>query len=90
MEKNERVNSSSMVKFPHSNGFLKLAVAKCNCLSLKERPFTVFSGRGKPSGQEESNPVDDEMDEDEDNNNNESCKSPSNADAFSALETAME
>ncbi|GFY00683.1 uncharacterized protein TNCV_2140761 [Trichonephila clavipes] len=39
--------------------------------------------------QEESDPVDDETHEDEDNNN-ESRKSPSNADAFSALETAME
>ncbi|GFT39294.1 uncharacterized protein TNCV_2422131 [Trichonephila clavipes] len=38
---------------------------------------------------EESNPVDDEMDEDEENNNNESSKGPSNADAFSTLETAM-
>ncbi|GFS47916.1 hypothetical protein TNCV_3598871 [Trichonephila clavipes] len=37
---------------------------------------------------EESDPADDEMDEDEDNN--ESSKGPSNADAFSALETAME
>ncbi|GFX23745.1 hypothetical protein TNCV_3596871 [Trichonephila clavipes] len=36
--------------------------------------------------QEESDPVDDE---DEDNNNNESSKGPSNADAFSALETAI-
>ncbi|GFS55442.1 hypothetical protein TNCV_1627151 [Trichonephila clavipes] len=35
--------------------------------------------------QEESDPVDDETDEDEDNNNNESIKSPSNADAFSAV-----
>ncbi|GFU51902.1 uncharacterized protein TNCV_3734081 [Trichonephila clavipes] len=42
------------------------------------------------SMQEESNPVDDELDEDEDNNNNESSKGPSNADAFSALETSME
>ncbi|GFV25599.1 uncharacterized protein TNCV_1670561 [Trichonephila clavipes] len=42
------------------------------------------------SVQEESDPVSDEMDEDEDNNNNnESSKGPSNADAFSALETAM-
>ncbi|GFU50861.1 uncharacterized protein TNCV_1696301 [Trichonephila clavipes] len=40
------------------------------------------------SMQEESDPVDDEMDEDEDNN--ESSKGPSNADAFPALETAME
>ncbi|GFW56275.1 uncharacterized protein TNCV_1877951 [Trichonephila clavipes] len=40
--------------------------------------------------QEESDPVDDETDKDEDNNNNESSKGPSNADAFSALETAME
>ncbi|GFT07921.1 uncharacterized protein TNCV_873531 [Trichonephila clavipes] len=38
--------------------------------------------------QEESDPVDDETGEDE--NNNESSKAPSNADAFSALETAME
>ncbi|GFU76970.1 hypothetical protein TNCV_4521261 [Trichonephila clavipes] len=42
------------------------------------------------SVQEESNPVDDETDKDKDNNNNESSKCPSNADAFSALETAME
>ncbi|GFV60010.1 uncharacterized protein TNCV_1401181 [Trichonephila clavipes] len=41
------------------------------------------------SVQEEFDPVDDETDEDEDNNN-ESSKSPSNTDAFSALETAME
>ncbi|GFU01663.1 hypothetical protein TNCV_1522041 [Trichonephila clavipes] len=41
------------------------------------------------SVQEESNPVDDETGEDDDNNN-ESNKGPSNADAFSALETAME
>ncbi|GFW64148.1 uncharacterized protein TNCV_708531 [Trichonephila clavipes] len=39
--------------------------------------------------QAESDPVDDETDEDEDNNN-ESSKGPSNVDAFSALETAME
>ncbi|GFT30481.1 hypothetical protein TNCV_2377651 [Trichonephila clavipes] len=42
------------------------------------------------SVQEESDPVDDESYEDEDNNNNESSKGPSKADAFSALETAME
>ncbi|GFX44251.1 uncharacterized protein TNCV_4376391 [Trichonephila clavipes] len=42
------------------------------------------------SVQEGSDTVDDETDEDEDNNNNESNKGPSNADAFSALETAME
>ncbi|GFX52591.1 uncharacterized protein TNCV_4326061 [Trichonephila clavipes] len=42
------------------------------------------------SVQKESNPVDDETGEDEDNNNNESSKDQSNADAFSALETAME
>ncbi|GFX46133.1 uncharacterized protein TNCV_2094491 [Trichonephila clavipes] len=41
------------------------------------------------SVQVESDPVDDETDEDEDSNN-ESSKGPSNADAFSALETAME
>ncbi|GFW61357.1 hypothetical protein TNCV_4136751 [Trichonephila clavipes] len=40
------------------------------------------------SMQEESDPVDDETDEYEDNN--ESSKGPSNGDAFSALETAME
>ncbi|GFW97018.1 hypothetical protein TNCV_4802311 [Trichonephila clavipes] len=42
------------------------------------------------SVQEESDPVDNETDEDKDNNNNESSKGPSNADTFSALETAME
>ncbi|GFY25228.1 uncharacterized protein TNCV_2483491 [Trichonephila clavipes] len=41
------------------------------------------------SVQEESDPVEDETNED-DNNNNESSKDPSNPDAFSALETAME
>ncbi|GFY10206.1 hypothetical protein TNCV_2628851 [Trichonephila clavipes] len=41
--------------------------------------------------QKESDPVDDETDEDEDNNNNnESSKGPSNADAFSVLNTAIE
>ncbi|GFT26913.1 uncharacterized protein TNCV_4674801 [Trichonephila clavipes] len=40
------------------------------------------------SVQGESDPVDDETDEDE--NNNESSKCPSNADAFSALETAVD
>ncbi|GFW25314.1 uncharacterized protein TNCV_5088791 [Trichonephila clavipes] len=42
------------------------------------------------SVQEESDPIDDETNEDEDNNNNQSSKGPSNADAFSLLETAME
>ncbi|PRD20694.1 UNVERIFIED_CONTAM: hypothetical protein NCL1_53852 [Trichonephila clavipes] len=42
------------------------------------------------SVQEESDPVDDETDEDVDNNNNESSKGPTNDDAFSASETAME
>ncbi|GFX21627.1 uncharacterized protein TNCV_1400411 [Trichonephila clavipes] len=41
------------------------------------------------SVQEESDPVDDETDEDEDNHN-ESNKGPSHADAFSALDTAIE
>ncbi|GFX79395.1 uncharacterized protein TNCV_1715451 [Trichonephila clavipes] len=41
------------------------------------------------SVQEESDPVDDKTDEYADKNN-ESSKGPSNADAFSALETAME
>ncbi|GFW81743.1 hypothetical protein TNCV_2884171 [Trichonephila clavipes] len=39
------------------------------------------------SVREESDPVDDEIDEDKDN---ESSKGPSNDDAFSELETAME
>ncbi|GFX56492.1 uncharacterized protein TNCV_74381 [Trichonephila clavipes] len=39
--------------------------------------------------QAESNPIDDETDEDEDNNNN-SSKVPSNAGAFTVLETSME
>ncbi|GFV64513.1 hypothetical protein TNCV_1042871 [Trichonephila clavipes] len=39
--------------------------------------------------QEEFDPDDDATDEDEDNSNNESSKDPSNADALSALETAM-
>ncbi|GFV81775.1 uncharacterized protein TNCV_1056641 [Trichonephila clavipes] len=42
------------------------------------------------SVQEESDPIDEETDEDEDNNNNKSSKSPSNADAFSALETSVD
>ncbi|GFW38695.1 uncharacterized protein TNCV_3880621 [Trichonephila clavipes] len=41
------------------------------------------------SVQEESDPVDDETDEDKDNNSRQSNKGLSNADAFSALETAM-
>ncbi|GFY01271.1 hypothetical protein TNCV_5077381 [Trichonephila clavipes] len=45
--------------------------------------------RESTPSREESDPVDDEMDEDE-GNNNESSKGPSSADAFSALETAME
>ncbi|GFT67136.1 uncharacterized protein TNCV_782911 [Trichonephila clavipes] len=42
------------------------------------------------SSYEVSDPVDDETDEDEDNSNNKSSKGPSNAGAFSALETVME
>ncbi|GFU65081.1 uncharacterized protein TNCV_1351971 [Trichonephila clavipes] len=42
------------------------------------------------SVREQSDPVDDETGEAEDNNNSESSKGPSNADAFSALETGME
>ncbi|GFV27543.1 hypothetical protein TNCV_2596391 [Trichonephila clavipes] len=41
------------------------------------------------SVQEESDLVDDEMNEDEFNNNSESRKGPSNSDTFSALETAF-
>ncbi|GFV72417.1 hypothetical protein TNCV_638791 [Trichonephila clavipes] len=66
------------------------------------QPFCSLSRaqtHGKPStnfyeivssGQEESDPVHDETEEDEDNNNNESSKGPSNANAFSVLETAVE
>ncbi|GFW26840.1 uncharacterized protein TNCV_1376831 [Trichonephila clavipes] len=39
---------------------------------------------------EESDPVDDEMNEDESNKNKESSRSPSNADAFPALKIAVE
>ncbi|GFX11178.1 hypothetical protein TNCV_4424371 [Trichonephila clavipes] len=39
---------------------------------------------------EESDPVDDKINEDEDNKNNESSKGPLDTDTFSALETAME
>ncbi|GFW06250.1 uncharacterized protein TNCV_37251 [Trichonephila clavipes] len=42
------------------------------------------------SVQEESDPVDDETHKDEENNNNESNNCPSNANTFSALETAIE
>ncbi|GFS89147.1 uncharacterized protein TNCV_1258961 [Trichonephila clavipes] len=42
------------------------------------------------SAQENSDSVDDETDEDEENNNNERSKGASNADAFSALEKAMD
>ncbi|GFW50556.1 uncharacterized protein TNCV_2888591 [Trichonephila clavipes] len=42
------------------------------------------------SVQEESDPVEDETEEGVDNNNCESSKGSSNANAFSALETAME
>ncbi|GFU37413.1 hypothetical protein TNCV_4273791 [Trichonephila clavipes] len=49
----------------------------------KERVTTMTSVQ-------ESDPIEDKTDEDEDNNNSESSKGPSNTDAFSALETAME
>ncbi|GFX79890.1 hypothetical protein TNCV_557891 [Trichonephila clavipes] len=42
------------------------------------------------SVQEESGLMDDEMDEDENNNDDESSQGLSNAEAFSALQTAME
>ncbi|GFU94784.1 hypothetical protein TNCV_3364791 [Trichonephila clavipes] len=42
------------------------------------------------SVQEESDTVNNETDDDEDNSNNESIKGPSKANAFSALEAAME
>ncbi|GFV66074.1 uncharacterized protein TNCV_2891441 [Trichonephila clavipes] len=49
-------------------------------------------GKIVTSVQEESDPVDGETEKDEENNNNnnESSKDPSNAETFSALETAME
>ncbi|GFU79182.1 uncharacterized protein TNCV_2137051 [Trichonephila clavipes] len=52
--------------------------------------YTGINDEIVTSVQQEYDPVDDETDEDEDNNKNESSKGPSNADAFSALETAME
>ncbi|GFX26623.1 hypothetical protein TNCV_4536341 [Trichonephila clavipes] len=53
-------------------------------------PFHMYKHYKKivTSVQEESDPVDDETDEDEDNNESNKCSSK--ADAFSALETAME
>ncbi|GFS88120.1 hypothetical protein TNCV_764931 [Trichonephila clavipes] len=42
------------------------------------------------TSEQEFDSDDDETDEVKDNNNNESSKCPSNADVFSALETAME
>ncbi|GFX50438.1 hypothetical protein TNCV_770101 [Trichonephila clavipes] len=66
------------------------------CLPTKDlyetgqKIFIAGWGMDTPEGFEESNPVDDEMDEDEDNNYNESTKGPLNSDAFSVLETAME
>ncbi|PRD23205.1 UNVERIFIED_CONTAM: hypothetical protein NCL1_47048 [Trichonephila clavipes] len=59
-----------------------------NCLAKRERGASL--ALIETSVQEESDPVDDETDEDEDNNNDKSSKGPSNAEAFSALETAME
>ncbi|GFV99408.1 uncharacterized protein TNCV_1513781 [Trichonephila clavipes] len=56
----------------------------------KDCGFQILNDDGiVTSVQEESDPVDSEADEDE-GNNNESSKGASNADAFSALETAME
>ncbi|GFS60822.1 uncharacterized protein TNCV_2002031 [Trichonephila clavipes] len=55
-------------------------------------PMITYTGMGTivTYVQKESVPVGDETDEDEDNNSIESSKGPSNADAFSALETAVE
>ncbi|GFU85806.1 hypothetical protein TNCV_2036371 [Trichonephila clavipes] len=50
--------------------------------------FAEIDSQGEEGG--ESDPVDDETDEDENNINDGSSKGPSNADAVSALETAME
>ncbi|GFX28668.1 hypothetical protein TNCV_4860321 [Trichonephila clavipes] len=64
-----------------------------NCLGKSGGKFYVSGSEVDEivtSVQEKSDPVDDETDEDEDNNNDESGKGSSNADAFSALETAME
>ncbi|GFV97535.1 hypothetical protein TNCV_2040431 [Trichonephila clavipes] len=57
---------------------------------MQKTGFQILNdGEIVTSVQDDSDLVDDETDEDEDNNN-ESSKSPSNADPFSALETAME
>ncbi|GFX15907.1 hypothetical protein TNCV_1062291 [Trichonephila clavipes] len=65
-----------------------------NGLTTSMKPRDLSKSRGLreivTSVQEESDSVEDETDEDEDNNNNESSKGSSNADVFSALETAME
>ncbi|GFW53192.1 hypothetical protein TNCV_3294391 [Trichonephila clavipes] len=62
-------------------------------LSLIEKKITHFRKYFFPIESEnlswESDTVDNETDEDEDNNSNESSKDLSNADVFSALETAM-
>ncbi|GFT40488.1 hypothetical protein TNCV_4354001 [Trichonephila clavipes] len=63
-----------------NNGHLMAILLCCNSCSGAARLRTL----------RKFDPVDDETDEDENNNNNESSKGPSNADAFSALETAME
>ncbi|GFS51059.1 hypothetical protein TNCV_3277781 [Trichonephila clavipes] len=62
-------------------GFRECDAEDCEIKILNDDEIAI-------SVQEESDPVDDETDENEDNN--ESSKGPSNADAFSVLETAME
>ncbi|GFT83433.1 hypothetical protein TNCV_232121 [Trichonephila clavipes] len=56
--------------------------------SLERQSLKNAWNKLRPDLEEESDPVDDEMDEDEDNNNNESSKGPSNADALSASRNA--
>ncbi|PRD33871.1 UNVERIFIED_CONTAM: hypothetical protein NCL1_16356 [Trichonephila clavipes] len=55
---------------------------------MQKTVFQMLKDEIVTSVQEESDPVDDETDED--NSNDDSSNGPTNADAFSALETAME
>ncbi|GFU60823.1 hypothetical protein TNCV_1807341 [Trichonephila clavipes] len=95
----KRSASSSFILVIGSRFKVSDQISTLGCSRVLDEPklspcpyFSEYSHRsGLPSkvAREKSDPIDDETDEDEDNNN-ESSKSPSNADAFSALETAME
>ncbi|GFT85682.1 uncharacterized protein TNCV_4253881 [Trichonephila clavipes] len=62
----------------------------CPCHDKFRGPRSDYVRQIVTSVQEECDPVDGETDGDEDRNNNESSTGPSNAEAFSALETAVE